>query len=337
MPLIHGLSALFLDKMREHLQMGNQAMLFLNRRGFAPVLLCHECGWIAKCKRCEHYYTLHQYHQNQLHCHQCNSQRLLPHQCLQCGSTQLHAVGLGTEQLEIALTPLFPNIPITRIDRDTTAQKGAFEARLAQVQCGGARILIGTQMLAKGHHFPDVTLVLLLDIDGVLFSGNFRAAEHFSQLYTQVSGRAGRAGKQGEVLLQTHYPEHPLLQMLLHHGYMDFAKHMLEERRQARLPPFTNHVLFHADDKDNSHAGLFLDQLRKLINASPFRDKALCLIGPIPALMPKRNGRFRWQLLLSHPSRLYLQQVVSASLSLVRTLSQACKVKWYVDVDPIDS
>ncbi|OIV47366.1 primosomal protein N', partial [Sodalis sp. TME1] len=335
LPLTHGLSTPLLDKMRAHLQAGNQVMLFLNRRGFAPALLCHECGWIAECQRCDHYYTLHQ-HQRQLRCHHCDSQRPLPHQCPQCGSTQLVAVGLGTEQLEAALTPLFPEVPVTRIDRDTTARKGALEDYLAQVQRGGARILIGTQMLAKGHHFPDVTLVSLLDVDGALFSGDFRAAERFAQLYTQVAGRAGRAGKQGEVLLQTHHPEHPLLQTLLHHGYMDFANQTLEERRQAGLPPFTSHILFRADDHDNRQAGLFLDQLRQLLDASPLRDNALWLMGPIPALAPKRGGRFRWQLLLSHPSRPQLQRLVAASLPLISTLTQARKVKWSLDVDPLD-
>ncbi|MGL9769446.1 MAG: primosomal protein N' [Sodalis sp. (in: enterobacteria)] len=334
--LTHGLSVPLQDKMHAHLQAGNQVMLFLNRRGFAPALLCHECGWIAECQRCDHYYTLHQY-QRRLRCHHCNNQCLLPYQCPQCVSTRLIAVGLGTEQLETALTPLFPGVPVTRIDRDTTMRKGMLENYLNQIQNGGARILIGTQMLAKGHHFPGVTLVSLLDIDGALFSSDFRAAEHFAQLYTQVTGHAGRSGKQGEVLLQTRHPEHPLLQTLLHRGYMDFAQQTLEERRQARLPPFASHILFRADDHDNRHARLFLDQLRQLLEANPVRDTALWLMGPIPALAPKRNGRFRWQLLLSHPSRLQLQRLVTASLPLVRTLSQARKVKWSLDVDPLDN
>ncbi|AIN47067.1 primosomal protein N' [Candidatus Palibaumannia cicadellinicola] len=334
--LTNGLSTALVQKMRRHLEAGNQVMLFLNRRGFAPALLCHECGWIAECQRCDHYYTFHQ-QQHQLRCHHCYSQRPVSSQCSQCGSTQLVPVGLGTEQLEEALARQFPTVPVTRIDRDTTARKGALECFLAQVKSGGERILIGTQMLAKGHHFPDVTLVSLLDVDGALFSSDFRAAERFAQLYTQVSGRAGRAGKQGEVLLQTYYPEHPLLQTLLSYGYMDFALQMLEERRQAGLPPFTNHILFRAEDHDNNQAELFLDQLRQLLDDHPGHDKALLLMGPIPALAPKRCGRFRWQLLLSHPSRLQLQRLVTTILPLVGTLSQARKVKWSLDVDPIDS
>ncbi|CDL48629.1 Helicase PriA essential for oriC/DnaA-independent DNA replication [Klebsiella pneumoniae ISC21] len=166
-------------------------------------------------------------------------------------------VGIGTEQLEQALAPLFPEVPISRIDRDTTSRKGALEEHLAAVHRGGARILIGTQMLAKGHHFPDVTLVSLLDVDGALFSADFRSAERFAQLYTQVSGRAGRAGKQGEVILQTHHPEHPLLQTLLYKGYDAFAEQALAERQTMQLPPWTSHVLIRAEDHNNQQAPLF--------------------------------------------------------------------------------
>ncbi|WP_213992508.1 primosomal protein N' [Sodalis sp. dw_96] len=333
--LTNGMSQPLLQKMRIHLDAGNQVMLFLNRRGFAPALLCHECGWIAECPRCDHFYTLHQ-QQRQMRCHHCDSQRPIPDQCPQCGSTQLIPVGLGTEQLEETLTALFPSTPITRIDRDTTARKGALEYHLAQVHQGGARILIGTQMLAKGHHFRDVTLVSLLDVDGALFSADFRSAERFAQLYTQVAGRAGRAGKQGEVFLQTHHPDHPLLQVLLHEGYMAFAQQALTERQAVSLPPFTSHILFRAEDLDNRQAAQFLERLRQLLDASPLRDDALWLMGPIPALLPKRGGRFRWQLLLQHPSRAQLQRLVAASLPLVNALTPARKVKWSLDVDPID-
>lgn len=334
--LTNGLSILLLKKMRQHLNAGNQVMLFLNRRGFAPALLCHECGWIAECQRCDHYYTLHQ-HKHQLLCHHCDSRRPVPNQCYKCGTTQLVPVGLGTEQLEDILKPLFPNIPVIRIDHDTTLNKGALEGYLAQVHRGGAHILIGTKMLAKGHHFPDVTLVSLLNVDGALFSGDFRAAERFAQLYTQVSGRAGRSGKRGEVLLQTYHPDHPLLQTMLQSDYMEFAEQTLEERRQAGLPPFVNHILFHANDHDNCQASLFLHQLRQLLEASPLSDSHLWLIGPMPALSPKRNGRFRWQLLLSHPYRIQLQRLIVANLPLISALPQAHKVKWVLDVDPIES
>ncbi|MGU3416430.1 primosomal protein N' [Enterobacteriaceae bacterium C34A] len=330
-----GLSPALISRMRQHLQADNQVILFLNRRGYAPALLCHECGWIAECPRCDSYYTLHQGHRH-LRCHHCDSQRPIPRQCPSCGSTHLVPVGLGTEQLEEALAPLFANVPISRIDRDTTSRKGALEQYLAEVHRGGARILIGTQMLAKGHHFPDVTLVALLDVDGALFSADFRSAERFAQLYTQVSGRAGRAGKQGEVILQTHHPEHPLLQTLLHQGYDAFAQQALAERQSLQLPPWTSHVLIRAEDHDNQQAPLFLQQLRNLLQASPLADDKLWLLGPVPALAPKRGGRWRWQIVLQHPSRLRLQHVVSGSMALINTLPASRKVKWVLDVDPIE-
>ena len=300
------------------------------------MLLCHECGWIAECPRCDHYYTVH-LAQRHIRCHHCDSQRPIPHQCPSCGSTHLVPVGLGTEQLEQSLGPLFPGVPLSRIDRDTTSRKGALEKHLEDVHRGGARILIGTQMLAKGHHFPDVTLVALLDVDSALFSADFRSAERFAQLYTQVSGRAGRAGKQGEVILQTHHPEHPLLQILLSQGYDAFASQALAERQSVMLPPWSNHVVIRADDQNNQDASLFLQQMRNLLQSSPLMDNALWLLGPVPALQPKRGGRFRWQLLLQHPSRSRLQQLLNASLTLVTTLPGIRKVKWSLDVDPIDS
>ncbi len=335
-PLKSGLAPALIQKIGQHLKADNQVILFLNRRGFAPALLCHECGWIAECPRCDRYYTLHQ-GQRQLRCHHCDSQRAIPNQCPGCGSTNLVPVGIGTEQLEQSLAPLFPGVPLSRIDRDTTSRKGALEQHLAEVHRGGARILIGTQMLAKGHHFPDVTLVALLDVDGALFSADFRAAERFAQLYVQVSGRAGRAGKQGEVVLQTHHPEHPLLQTLLTQGYDAFANQALVERQTVFLPPFTSHVIFRAEDQNNQQAPLFLQQLRNLLESSPLRDEQLWIMGPVPSLQPKRGGRFRWQILLQHPSRARLQRLVSHSLKLVNTLPEARKVKWALDVDPIES
>ncbi|EKS4625653.1 primosomal protein N' [Salmonella enterica] len=330
-----GLAPALIARMRQHLQADNQVILFLNRRGFAPALLCHDCGWIAECPRCDHYYTLHQA-QHHLRCHHCDSQRPVPRQCPSCGSTHMLPVGLGTEQLEQVLAPFFPGVPISRIDRDTTSRKGALEQHLAEVHRGGARILIGTQMLAKGHHFPDVTLVALLDVDGALFSADFRSAERFAQLYTQVSGRAGRAGKQGEVVLQTHHPEHPLLQMLLYKGYDAFAEQALAERQTLQLPPWTSHVIIRAEDHNNQQAPVFLQQLRNLIQASPLSDDKLWILGPVPALAPKRGGRYRWQILLQHPSRIRLQHIISGTLALINTLPEARKVKWVLDVDPIE-
>lgn len=334
--LTNGLSTPLIKKMRWHLNAGNQVLLFLNRRGFAPAIHCHQCGWIAECHSCDHYYTVH-YRHSYLRCHYCDSKRLIPSKCPRCLTTKLFPVGIGTEQLEDTIALLFHDIPITRIDRDTTFKKGTMENYLADIHRGGARIIIGTQMLAKGHHFPNVTLVSLLDIDGALFSGDFRATECFAQLYTQVSGRAGRSDKNGEVFLQTHHPGHPLLRTLLHSGYMQFAIQTLEERRLAGLPPFKNHILFRASDHDNRQASIFLNKLRQLLETNSIRDNDLWLMGPIPSLSPKRNGRFQWQLLLSHQSKGKLQQLVAATILLISNIPQARNVKWILDVDPVNN
>lgn len=335
LPLKTGLSQPLINTMKKHLQQNNQVMLFLNRRGYAPALLCHECGWIAECPRCERYYTLHQ-KQRVLRCHHCDSQRPIPHQCPQCGSSNLMPVGVGTEQLEHELGSIFPDVPITRIDRDTTSRKGSLEQYLSDIHEGGARILIGTQMLAKGHHFPDVTFVGLIDVDAALFSADFRAAERFAQLYTQVSGRAGRAGKQGEVILQTHHPEHPLLQILLNKGYNAFAQQALQDRRSVVLPPFSYHALFRAEDYDNQSAPQLLQQFAEQLKQLAPQDDALWILGPVPALQAKRSGRFRWQLLIQHTSRKQLHHLLKQLNQSISQLPLAKKVKWNLDIDPIE-
>lgn len=336
LPLKIGLSQPLINQIKTHLNANNQVILFLNRRGYAPALLCHECGWIAECQRCEHYYTLHQKYR-MLRCHHCDSQRPVPKQCPDCGSTNLMSVGLGTEQLEEGIGEIFPDTPITRLDRDTTSRKGELEQHLADVHAGGARILIGTQMLAKGHHFPDVTLVALLDVDGALFSSDFRAAERFAQLYTQVSGRAGRAGKKGEVVLQTHHPDHPLLQILLEKGYDSFAKQALEERKIVSLPPYASQIMIRAEDHDNRQAQHYLRLVKQLFESHPLRDEYFWLMGPMPSIQAKRGGRFRWQLLLQHPSRPLLQKMMAMAIEQIQRLPESKKVKWYIDVDPTDS
>lgn len=335
-PLQSGMSQTLIHCMREHLQADNQVMLFLNRRGFAPALLCHDCGWIAECSRCERYFTVHQA-QQRLICHHCDSQRSIPRQCLRCGSGHLLTPGTGTEQLEQALSALFPAVPVLRIDRDTTRRKGALEQHLAQMQQGGARILVGTQMLAKGHHFPDVTLVALLEVDNALFSADFRATEHFAQLYTQVAGRAGRASKPGEVLLQTHHPQHPLLHTLLSQGYHAFASQTLAQRAQMGLPPYSHHLLIHADAHNAKYPLQFLNQVREIALGLFATDEQLWIAGPMPALQAKRAGRFRWQLLLQHPSRRQLQHITRQLATQIGSLSCARSVRWNLDIDPITS
>ena len=326
----NGLSEPLLQRMQEHLEKGNQVLLFLNRRGFAPVLLCHECGWIDECHHCEKPYTYHQ-HQRVLRCHHCGAQKTVPMQCGHCGSTHLVTTGLGTEQLEETLKARFPQYNIARIDRDSTARKGKLEGYLEDIQQGKSQILIGTQMLAKGHHFPNVTLVALVNVDNALFSLDFRAEERLAQLYVQVAGRSGRAEKQGEVVLQTHYPDHPLLTTLLEKGYQAFAEETLKLRHNMGLPPFSFQALFKAQCRHSEEAENALSQLASFFYEQKI--EGLQVLGPIPAPFSKKAGQYRWQLLLQHASRKQLQRALSRySPELIKS----SQVRLILDVDPLD-
>lgn len=330
-----GLSAPLIAEMRKHLSAGNQVMLFLNRRGFSPALMCHECGWIAECKRCDAYYTFHQY-SSEMRCHHCGSQRPVVHQCQGCGSTQLVTVGVGTEQLEAQLAQIFPDYKTIRIDRDSTRRKGSLENALASIRNGEYKILIGTQMLAKGHHFPDVTLVALLDVDGSLYSSDFRASERLAQLFTQVAGRAGRASKPGEVILQTHHPEHSLLQALLNKDYHHFAQTALEERKIAMLPPYTYLTLFKAEGNQAQMVEEFLRQVRHTLEAHPLFDGSCLVLGPTPAPLAKRAGKFRWQLLLQTQTRSLMQKLLMSAKPAITMLPLSKKIRWSLDIEPQD-
>ncbi len=330
-----GLSAPLIVEMRRHLKAGNQVMLFLNRRGFSPALMCHQCGWIAECKRCDAYYTYHQY-SNEIRCHHCGSQQPVIHQCQGCGSSQLVTVGVGTEQLENQLENLFPEYKAIRIDRDSTRRKGSLEDALQAIRRGEYQILIGTQMLAKGHHFPDVTLVALLDVDGSLYSSDFRASERLAQLFIQVAGRAGRASKPGEVLLQTHHPEHPLLQALLTKDYRSFALSALEERRIAQLPPYSFLTLFRAEANHSELCEAFLRQVRLTLESHPLFDDTCLVLGPTPSPLAKRAGKYRWQLLLQTQSRALMQKLLISAKPAIEMLPNAKKVRWIVDIEPQD-
>ncbi|PXZ05502.1 primosomal protein N' [Gilliamella apicola] len=334
MALASGLSQPLIEQIRAHLNNNNQVMLFLNRRGFAPLIICHDCGWIAECPRCDRPYTFHK-KQNKLICHYCDTPREVPKQCPKCGSTQLLPIGFGTEQLEKQLNLLFPNIKVTRIDRDTITKKEALNSYLHDIHEGGAHILVGTQILAKGHHFPDVTLVGIVDVDGALFSSDFRATERFAQIYTQVSGRAGRETKAGEVILQTYHPQHPLLNILLTQGYPAFAKQTLLERQQTLLPPFSYQVLIRAADRNNLQAPKFLQRIHDWLKAN--YNHNLWQLGPMPASQPKKAGYNRWQLLLQHTNRQLLQQILDNLLTVIEQWDDVSKVRWSIDVDPIDN
>lgn len=332
-----GLSERLLVMMKRHLEQGNQVMLFLNRRGFAPVLLCHECGWICECEACEKPYTYHQ-QQRILRCHHCSSQRVIPRQCGHCGSTNLITTGVGTEQLEQVLSTQFPMYQISRIDRDSTARKGRLENHLNDIREGKSQILIGTQMLAKGHHFPNVTLVAIVNVDSALFSTDFRAEERLAQLYIQVAGRAGRAEKPGEVVLQTHYPEHPLLKNLLEKGYFAFAEEALKMRQVMELPPFTAQALLRATGKDNQKVINLLQNLTVYFQqkSDELGLQNIQILSPFSAPMAKKAGHYRWLLLIQHRSRGVLQQLIDQFDMDKFKLDLPVNIRLTLDIDPQD-
>lgn len=314
---------------RRHLDAGGQVMLFINRRGYAPVLFCPNCGWSAHCRRCDAHLTVHARGRD-LICHHCGSQEPLPPGCPSCFA-DVKPVGQGTERIEEALQQLFTGFPLARIDRDSMRRKGELEATLARVDRGEIRILVGTQMLTKGHDFPNVTLVVVLNADQGLFSTDFRAPERLAQTIVQVAGRAGRAERQGEVLIQTEYPEHPLLTLLLTGGYAAFADGALTEREQSSWPPFARIALLRAEASTQDEPLKFLHAARA--TATTYAIHGVKLLGPAPAPMERRAGRFRAQLLLHAPSHSPLQKFLSGWLTAIASLPEARRVRWSIDVD----
>ena len=337
LPLDSGISGPLQQAIRQTLERGQQVLVFLNRRGFAPTLLCHDCGWISQCPRCDARMTLHQ-RSGELRCHHCGHAERSPRNCPKCQQVDLRPLGAGTERAEERLTTLFPEVPVLRIDRDSTARKGSMEQLLHSIGKGQPCILVGTQMLAKGHHFPRVTLVAILDADGGLFSTDFRAPERMAQLIVQVAGRAGRAETPGTVLIQTHLAEHPLLVQLTEQGYFAFAEQALSERRAAGLPPFSHLALLRAEAHQPGQAEAFLDDVCSL--AEQWLDQlqlsGIELLGPVPAPMERRAGRFRAQLLLQGSARASLHRLLGNLLAQVESLPAARSVRWSVDVDPLD-
>ena len=330
-PHQNGFAPTTLQHIERTLTRGKQVMVFLNRRGYAPTLMCHECGWLSECHRCSASATYHK-GMSRLVCHHCGEQSYVPPQCVDCGSTNILPVGLGTEQVEQFLELQFPDTPLSRIDRDSTRRKGALEEALNEINEGGARILVGTQMLAKGHHFADVSLVVILDVDSGLYSSDFRATEHMAQLITQVAGRAGRSGEPGTVLLQTHYCEHPLLQDLVNNGYGDFARYALKEREEVALPPFSFLALIRAEA---NNAKLVIDFLSDLVPASPF--SGIQLLGPIPAPMERVAGKYRYQLHIQAQDRAVLHSYLTQLLAYVDKHPLANRLRWSIDIDPMDT
>ncbi len=325
-----GFAAQTLEAMRTHLAQGSQVLLFLNRRGYAPTLLCHGCGWVAPCESCDARMTVHM-KRRRLNCHHCGADTPLPERCPRCGH-EVRPLGAGTERVEETLAELFPDHAVERFDRDILRGAGELNDAIDRVHSGQARILVGTQMLTKGHHFPDVTLVVVLNADQSLFATDFRAAERMAQTIVQVAGRAGRAERPGEVLIQSQFPDNPLLKTLLEQGYAGFAASALAEREAAHWPPFARMALLRASDTTPAGAIQFLTAARTLLAAPA----GVVLQPPVPATMARRAGRTHAQMLVESTQRVLLQRFLAEWTPRLTDLPAPRSLRWALDVDPLD-
>lgn len=327
--LYQGLAGPTIQLIDQHLKQNNQILIFINRRGFAPVLLCHECGWMADCRACDSHLTLHK-QRAQLICHHCGLFQSYPSHCKQCHSKALIPIGFGTQRIHEYLTTQFPSATVIRIDRDEVRQADKFEQHLESIYQGEANLIVGTQMLAKGHHFPRLTLVVIPDADNGFYNQDFRALERLGQLLTQVAGRAGREERAGEVIIQTHLPQHPLLNLLVQQGYDAFAEHLLTLRQKAALPPFQFTALIRAKGKNRQHVLEGLSRIQEQLQTF-----SLTTLGPAPAPLARKADHHRMQLLVKSPSR----RTLHAALTTLRQWLNKHTLRgvhWNIDVDPID-
>jgi primosomal protein N' (replication factor Y) len=326
-----GLSAEMIAAIGTRLENSEQSLIFLNRRGYAPVLACPACGWISHCRRCAANLVLH-LADRRLRCHHCGLEVAIPHACPDCGNLDLQPFGRGTQRLEAKLVELFPAARVLRIDRDSADSPKKWHALLETIHAGAADILIGTQMLAKGHDFPKLTLVGAVGADAALFAADFRAPERlFSQLM-QVGGRSGRAALPGEVLIQTEYPNHPIFRALIDHDYTAFAHEQLAERDAAGFPPFAFQALLRAEAPELAQA---LEFLRNAVSLAPTFPEIL-LYDPVPMRLARLKNRERAQLLVESRSRPALQSYLTHWMTQLNTLKTPRDLRWHLDVDPVE-
>ncbi|MDH5648453.1 MAG: primosomal protein N' [Gammaproteobacteria bacterium] len=330
----NGLSPALLDGIKDRLAKMEQVLLFLNRRGFSPAYLCHSCGWVASCRRCDARLTYHKNRQR-LRCHHCGADVPTITVCPKCESTDMKPLGEGTERIETTLKKYFPQARVVRIDRDSTRKKGALEQILNQVNQGEADIMVGTQMLSKGHDFPQVTLVGILNVDQGLYSLDFRAPEYMFQQVMQVSGRAGRGDKPGQVLVQTYHPDHALFRALKRHDYLEFANSMLEERKAGEFPPFTYLSLLRVETPQQSQAQHFAEEAVMLARKHAVV-KGVQITDPMPSPMERRAGRYRVQVLIQTSQRKTMHQFLQLWLPLLEQSKLGKRARWSLDRDPID-
>jgi len=328
----HGLSQTLIEQIKHTLERKEQVLIFLNRRGYAPILMCESCGWQANCPHCDAHFTLHSQPYHYLHCHHCGTINRLPDHCPACQKQSLKTIGAGTAKLEEHLQELFPHHEVIRVDRDSTSKVGSWQKIYDRIQQNKPNILLGTQMLAKGHHFPHVTLVAILDIDAGLLSVDPRAPERTAQLIVQVAGRAGRGEHKGSVYLQSLRPDHPMLTTLIEHDYRTVAKQMLADRKIAMLPPYRYAVLVRVESKDRDYSQQFLADI-----AQQLRTMAGDLVdiwGPIPAPMERKAGRYRAHMVILSSDRAKLHFYLRQWWQHVVHLPRQHLLRLSIDVDP---
>ena len=334
--LNEGMSNDLLEATESELEKGNQVLIFLNRRGYASSLICKTCGWISNCDRCDALMTVHK-KPLKLQCHHCEAQKEFPDRCPKCSSKDFLQYGYGTERIEEYLQIRFPKIKTLRIDSDSTRKKESLTGYFDLIKKGEPMILLGTQLLAKGHHFPNVTLVGILDADSGLFSADFRGSERVAQLMTQVSGRAGREEKSGQVILQTYCPDHPQIEEIINGTYQSFAQRLLDERRTSKTPPYFFQVKVYAESPKSIVSRDFIRSLINRISIDNSISKDLRIVGPLPSLMEKKSGVYRWELNIFSKNRSQLHKYLDLVQSKLYDPSTSKQVRWSIDVDPLSS
>lgn len=331
-PTENGLSPLLVNALRARLNKGEQSLLFINRRGYAPVLHCNACQWVAPCSRCSARLVVH-LRQKRLKCHHCGHEQKIPLQCPSCGNADMRPIGQATQRLQETLQTLLPAARIARVDRDSMRSKHALTDLLTQVHNQEIDILVGTQMLAKGHDFPNLTLVGVIDTDSALYSPDFRASERLFAQLMQVAGRAGRAEKAGEVLIQTAFPQHALFNALRAQDYVRFANDCLLERKAMQFPPIRFFALLRAEANDYAHVEQFLNQATQ---AARLIKTEVMIYDPIRPQMERLKGLERGQVLLQANSRMALQRLLKIWMPQISVLPQATKIRWSLDIDPLE-
>ena len=327
------LSKPLIARIEHHLSENKQVMLFINRRGYAPVYYCTQCDWQSECTSCDSKLVYHR-GINRLKCHHCGLEKSPESSCPSCSSQELKILGYGTERLEENLESFFPGIEVIRIDRDTTRKKKAFSAHLKKINSGMPCIIVGTQMLAKGHDFSNLAFVGILDVDVGLMSADFRATEHLAQLLVQVSGRCGRDKYKGEVNIQTRYPNHPIFKYIKDSQYVEYAKTLLSERKETKLPPFAHQALICANAKNKNLAENFLTEVAQLINNIEI--ESVEIWGPVPGVIERRSNYYYFNLYLQSEDRGQLRRLIQTFYQHVESIKVSSSVRWFVDIDPIE-